>query len=130
MVEKRYLPYGQWPSRITPQNTGGLLDLSEPTWNRNGTLLWRERNSRRGSIQMADPNNGEISCISGNFNVGGGLLYGGGSFGVGEKWVYFIDRPSQQLCSVSLIEGDPTPLTFDLVKSASPVVGCLLPRHQ
>lgn len=122
MAEKKYLPYGQWPSQITPHNTGGLLDLSEPAWNRNGTLLWRERNSTQGSIQRVDPNDGKISCISGDYNVGGGLLYGGGSFGVGEKRVYFIDRPSQQLCSVSLIEGDPTPLTSDLVKSATPVV--------
>ncbi|HDD54950.1 MAG TPA: S9 family peptidase [Chloroflexi bacterium] len=122
MADKIQLPYGQWPSRITPQNTGGLLELSEPAWDRNGTLFWRERNSTQGSIQMASPDNGEIISISGDMNVGGGLLYGGGSFGIGENWIYFIDKPSQQLWGVSPTEGNPIPLTYGLALSASPVV--------
>lgn len=122
MSEKKFLPYGQWPSRITPQNTGGLLELSEPAWDRTGTLFWRERNSTRGSIRMAGPNRGEIIPISGDMNVGGGLLYGGGSFGVGKNWVVFIDKASQQLCSASLQGQNPLPQTFGLVQAASPVI--------
>ena len=122
MQENNQLPYGLWPSQITPQNTGGLLDLSEPSWTVNGDLLWRERNSTQGSIQMAAADGGEITCISGEYNIGGGLLYGGGSFGVGKKWVLSIDNISQQLIQSSLEEGDLKPLTSKLMRSASPVI--------
>lgn len=122
MAEKKHLPYGLWPSQISPQNTGGLLDLSEPAWNGNGNLFWRERDSKQGSIQMAAADGGEITCISGEFNIGGGLLYGGGSFGVGEKWVLSVDRSSQQLIGFSLKEGNSRPLTSNLNQSASPVI--------
>ena len=58
MEEKNQLSYGLWPSQITPQNTGALLDLSEPAWTVNGDLLWREVNSSQGSILMAAADGG------------------------------------------------------------------------
>jgi len=122
MAKKDDLPYGQWPSPITPQNTGGLLDLSETAWNEKGDLFWRERSSRLGSIQMADPEGTEINRISGEINVGGGLLYGGGSYGIGEKRILLVEGDSQQLISLAGQENSSTTLTSDLVQTASPVI--------
>ena len=121
-MAKSHLTYGQWPSQITPQRTGGMLVLSETSWNGNGDLFWRERSSSFGSIQKSSSAGGEISLISGDYNVGGGLLYGGGSFDIGEDLILFIDRASQQLIKISPKEERPTPLTSSLVRSASPII--------
>ena len=122
MPDKSHPPFGHWPSRITPQTTGGLLELSEPTWNAKGDLFWRERSSRSASIQMASAESGEISKISSEYNVGGSLLYGGGSFGVRGAQVCFIDKSSRQLIQASLKDGSITPITSNLQYSASPVI--------
>ena len=122
MAEKKSLPYGQWPSQISPQTTGGLLDLSETSWNSKGDLFWWERESSQASIQMAAADGEEIHCISGSVNVGGGLFYGGGSFGVGERWVLLIDKASQQLIRVSLQKATFRTLTSSLIRSASPAI--------
>ena len=116
MAKKAHLQYGQWPSRITPQNIGGMLDLSEPAWNRKGDLFWRESSSGRGSIMRMPAQGNEIQQLSGDYQVGGGLLYGGGSFGVDEQDVVFIDKSTQQLVRSSIQDIKPTPLTADLIR--------------
>lgn len=64
----------------------------------------------------------EIILMSGDFNTGGGLLYGGGSFGVNENRVVFLDRSSHQLISTPLRGGHPTTLTSDIELASSPVI--------
>lgn len=122
MSPKTQLPFGQWPSEITPQNSGGLLDLSEPTWNANGDLFWRERSSRSASIQISKFGSGEQIRVSADYQVGGSLLYGGGSYGVSQDQLCLIDRSSRQLILISLENGTAVPLTANLVSSASPVI--------
>jgi dipeptidyl aminopeptidase/acylaminoacyl peptidase len=97
-----------------------LLDLSETTWNEAGDLFWRERNSQQGSIFKAAANGSQISCISEEINVGGGLFYGGGSFGVSKNWVVFVDGNSQQLIRSAPPDGSTSILTSGLISSASP----------
>lgn len=122
MAVKKQLPYGLWPSRITPRNTAGLLDLSETAWNGKGDLLWREREARAASLQMLSAGQGEIACLSGEYAVGGGLLYGGGSYGADQKSAVFVDRISQQLIRYSFLDGGLSQLTADLVLCGSPVL--------
>ncbi len=120
MNAKHTLPFGFWPSPITPENTASQLNISEPTWNPAGLLLWRERNSSRASIRMTDGQFPDPPILSGSFRVGGSLLYGGGAFGTGQDELVFFDRDSCQL-----IKTDPAgktfhPLTDNLVQAASP----------
>lgn len=122
MTEKKQLPHGRWPSQITPQNTGRLLDLSETAWNKSGDLFWRERNSTQGSIRMAAAGCREAKHISGSMNVGGSLHYGGGSYGAEEDWVIFIDRSSRQLFRASLRGEEIFQITTRLSNPASPVI--------
>ena len=122
MSGKQKLAYGQWPSQISPERTGGMLELSETTWNETGDLFWRERNSQQGSIYKATANGSQITCVSGEINVGGGLFYGGGSFGVSKNWVVFVDGDSQQLIRSATSDGSSSILTSGLISSASPTI--------
>lgn len=122
MSNKTQLPFGQWPSQISPQNTGRLLDLSETAWNDKGDLFWRERSSNQSSIQMVDAGSKQVSTVSGSFNVGGSLLYGGGSFGVRGDWILFLDKSSRQLIRTSFSKDNAIKLTTRLEYAASPVI--------
>jgi dipeptidyl aminopeptidase/acylaminoacyl peptidase len=64
----------------------------------------------------------EISCVSGDFNVGGGLLYGGGSFCVGEDSILLIDRVSRQLVKLPFGGEHSIALTSSSGSYASPVI--------
>jgi dipeptidyl aminopeptidase/acylaminoacyl peptidase len=121
MPDQKKLPYGQWPSQISPQRTGGMLDLSEPCWNSSGQLFWRERNAKQASIHMTADGR-DSTPISGEMNVGGGLFYGGGSYGVDHEWAVLVDSNTQQLIRVSLGDGSVNPLTTRLKYSGSPMI--------
>jgi dipeptidyl aminopeptidase/acylaminoacyl peptidase len=54
--------------------------------------------------------------------VGGGLLYGGGSFAVGGNLALFVDRSSRQLIRLSLRDADFSPLPTKPGAYASPVI--------
>jgi len=82
MSKKKIKPYGLWPSQITPKMTGDLLEFSELAWSADGCLLWRERSSNRASLQRWNPDSNKITNLSGKINIGGGLMYGGGSYTV------------------------------------------------
>jgi dipeptidyl aminopeptidase/acylaminoacyl peptidase len=94
MVENKSLPHGTWPSKITPGLTGDLREFSELSWSGDGDLLWLERHSNRASLMAWDYHSGQISKLSGNLNVGGGIMYGGGSYSVQKDQVVFIEKKS------------------------------------
>ncbi len=97
MTEKKIKPYGQWPSEITPSIFANLLKISEPAWGENGSLFWRERSSSLTKIQMIAPGSEEIQTISGDLNVGGELLYGGGGYSTQENSLIVVDKTTHQL---------------------------------
>jgi len=97
MAEKKNLPYGTWPSKITPELTGGLREFSELNWSGDGRLLWVERHSKNSSLMAWDTQSGMINKLSGDINVGGGIMYGGGSYDVCRDQVIFIEKETQQL---------------------------------
>jgi dipeptidyl aminopeptidase/acylaminoacyl peptidase len=101
MPKKQTLPYGTWPSRITPELTGDLREFSELSWSEDGRLLWVERHSNHSSLMAWDPARREIQGLSGDINVSGGIMYGGGSYTVWGDQVVFIGKGSSQLYLIS-----------------------------
>lgn len=120
MSDKEIFPFAPWPSVITPGKTGGLLDISEPAWNSQGSLLWRERQSSRASIMMASFQGERIEDLSGSYNPGGSLLYGGGAYDANGERLVFVDRSSGQLITARLDGTEFQPVTENLVQAASP----------
>lgn len=120
MPKKKNLPYGTWPSRITPELTGDLREISELSWSGDGRLLWVERRSNHSSLMAWDPARGDIKGLSGDINVGGGIMYGGGSYTVCRDQVIFIEKGSSQLYLISGINSAALPLGSSLHSKSSP----------
>ena len=122
MTVKKSRSYGRWPSLVTPEYFGNLLEFSEPSWGLDGSLFWRERISSLASIQQFNPKTGEILSVSADLNISGGLLYGGGSFTPGKESLLVFDKISHQLYKIDLRNNAITQLTSNLQKSASPKI--------
>ncbi len=122
MAAKQIHPYGHWPSEITPEIFANLLKISEPAWGEHGSLFWRERSSSRTKIQMISAQTGEIRPISGDLNVGGELLYGGGGFTNSGNSLIVVDKNSHQLHKITPDDRKIKPLTTSLVSAASPEI--------
>lgn len=120
MIKKKNLPFGTWPSRITPDLTSGLREFSELSWSGDGRLLWVERFSNISNLMAWDARSGEINKLSGDINVGGGILYGGGSFDVYRDQVIFLERETQQLYWINGWNSDFQPIKSSKKSKASP----------
>jgi len=120
MTEKLTKPYGQWPSEITPSIFANLLKISEPAWGENGSIYWRERSSSLTKIQMVAPGSEKIQTISGDLNVGGELLYGGGGFSTQENSLIVVDKTTHQLYRINPEKETADQLTSSLLSTASP----------
>lgn len=122
MTDKKIRPFGRWPSEITPDIFANLLKISEPGWGKNGSLFWRERSSSLTKIQMIAPGSDEIQTVSGDLNVGGELLYGGGGYTTFENSLIVVDKTSHQLHWIHPGKDQAEQLTSSLVSAASPVL--------
>ncbi|MFN2111656.1 MAG: S9 family peptidase [Anaerolineales bacterium] len=122
MKENKVLPFGLWPSPITPENTASLLSISEPTWSPSGDLLWRERHSSQASVFMVHGPLEDPRIMSGSIQVGGSLLYGGGGYTAGREGLIVVDRESGQLVKIDRAGKTFQPLTSGLVQAASPKI--------
>ena len=118
--KKRFKPYGLWPSQVSPEMTGNQLEFSELTWTDSGCLLWKERSSNQASLQIWDPDLGETRNLSRDINIGGGILYGGGSFTVRGDQVILVEKGSNQLYLASTHHQVPHKITSTLMRSATP----------
>jgi len=112
--------YGLWPSQVSPEMTGNLLEFSELTWTDSGCLLWKERSSNQASLQIWDPDQGETRNLSRDINIGGGILYGGGSYTVRGDQVILVEKGSNQLYLASTHHQIPQKITSTLTRSATP----------
>jgi len=118
--EKQQKPAGTWPSLISPEITGKLLEFSEPVWNKNSDLFWRERSSNQAGIcQYSFANKGVLDLSPGN-NVGGGIGYGGGSFTVSGDSIVYVEKETNQLYLLSSADTQLKKLTSSLCKTATP----------
>ncbi len=117
---KELKPYGTWSSLISPEFPGNLLEFSELAWTDEGYLLWRERSSNHAALRVWHPDKKEIKYFSQEINIGGGILYGGGSFTVYGDKIAIVEKGSNQLFLGSIYEQTFQKLTSTLVRSASP----------
>jgi len=102
MAEKKQLrPFGLWPSLITPEMTGKLLEFSELIWNECGCLYWKERTSNQSGIFRYCQDQDNLEYLTPEINVGGGIGYGGGSFTVEGNTVLLVEKNSNQLFLIS-----------------------------
>lgn len=122
MIEKSQKPHGTWTSPISPQDISQGLSFSDVAWNKDGTLVWRERYAGQGRLIALDPG-GEASRVMNNdFAVKGGVGYGGGSFTVGDDHVYFVESESKRIYKQPLESGKAHPITPEYGAAASPQV--------
>ncbi len=119
-MTKQLLPYGLWPSPLTPTMLGERLRLEDVQFDSDGeTLLWVE--SRSGhSVLVARRGNDAPRELSGGFTVGGGVGYGGGDFAVRNGLALFAS--GERLYRVSLGYGLPQVITPAFGEVASPVI--------
>jgi dipeptidyl aminopeptidase/acylaminoacyl peptidase len=120
MVNTQKLPYGHWPSPITPEFTGNLREFSELSWGGGGCLLWVERYSNHSSLMAWDPRSGNIKNLSGEISVGGGIMYGGGSYHARRDQIVFIEKGTNQLFLIAGPESPPQQIKTSPHPKASP----------
>jgi len=118
--KKQLKSAGTWPSLISPEITGKLLEFSEPAWNKNSDLFWRERNSAKSEIYQYSFDKKEVIDLSPGANVGGGIGYGGGSFTVNGDSIIYVEKGSNQLYLLSAADIQPKKITTSLCKTAAP----------
>jgi len=119
-TQKQIKPAGTWPSLISPEITGKLLEFSDPAWNKNSDLFWRERSSNQAGICQYSFNKKGVLDLSPGNNVAGGIGYGGGSFTVNGDSIVYVEKGSNQLYLLSSADIQPKKLTTSLSKTAAP----------
>lgn len=119
--EKEICAYSDWPSPVTAGWLGGRLRLEDVQWTPDGKgLVWVEGRSGQGMLVYRRIG-GETRDLLGEQSARGGLLYGGGEFGLNRNWIYFIDR-GKRLFRLGLDRGEPAALTGDETWLASPTL--------
>ena len=119
-MSKQILPFGLWPSPVTPELLGAKMRLDDIQFDSDGeTLVWLEGRDGRG-VLVAQRGDDAPRDISGNISVRAGVGYGGGDFNVRNGVAVFVSQG--RLYRVSLGYGAPQPLTPAFGDAASPVI--------
>ena len=115
------LPYGLWPSPVTPAMVSQRLRLDDVRWDSDGrTLLWLE--GRSGSSVVVGRSGSQAERdLSGEQAVKGGVGYGGGEFCVAQGALVFCGT-SGQLYQRNLGYEQPRPITPAFGAAASPAL--------
>ena len=119
------LPFGLWPSPLTPQQMAAGLRLDDVQWDRDGRrLVWLETRDGRGTLWCADVVAGEAprELTPGDLAVRGRVGYGGGEFTVGAGTVVFAEAHSGRLFHQRLDGGPAAPLTPAFGAAAAPAL--------
>lgn len=99
------MPFGSWPSPITPQLI--VEGAASPTdvWEEHGIVWWSEsRPSEAGRIQIVrrDPDGATTELLPDGYSARTRVHeYGGGAWWVGHGVVYFVNWDDQRLYAVS-----------------------------
>lgn len=118
---KQVLPFGMWPSPITPLMIGQGMQFNDTQWDSDGsTLVWVEGRSDR-NVLVCQPQNGAQRDLTDELNVRAWVGYGGGDYTVDNGWVYFVDI-SGRIYRKNLHTGFPQPLTPTYGWAASPKI--------
>lgn len=120
---RRTLPYGLWPSPITPGGMAGGTRLSDLAWDSNGrTLVWLEGRSDRGVLVCAPPNGDAPRDLTTDLSVRARVGYGGGDFAVAGGHAYFAEAASGRLYRQPLTAGRAVPITPGFGHAAAPTI--------
>jgi dipeptidyl aminopeptidase/acylaminoacyl peptidase len=119
MTDKQKLPFGLWPSPISPSMLGAKLRLEDAQFDSDGSLLWLEALSGKTAL-MLKTGADAARDISGGLKIGGGVGYGGGDFTVRKGFAVFAS--GGRLYRVSLENGLPRPITPEFGDCAAPVI--------
>jgi dipeptidyl aminopeptidase/acylaminoacyl peptidase len=131
------VPYGLWPSPITPGSLAEGRRLSDMWWDdASGTLVWLEGRSSKGVLVCSGPDGDAPRDLTSELSVRARVGYGGGDMTVAAGHVYFVSegpRPSdgpgssegplaRRLYRQPLTTGPAHPITPGMGEVAAPVV--------
>ena len=119
-MSKQTIPFGLWPSPITPQSMGQGLRLSDLAWdNATGMLLWLEGRSDRGVLVGALPDEAQRD-LTPSLSVRARVGYGGGDIAAAHGHAYFVS--GGRIYRRPLSAGAARPITPAFGEAAAPVV--------
>lgn len=119
---KTALPYGLWPSPITPQGMAGGTRLGDVAWDSDGqTLVWLEGRGDQ-NVLVAQTGDDAPRDLTVGLAVRARVGYGGGDFGVAGGVVYFAEAASGRLYRQTLAAGAAMALTPAFGHAAAPTV--------
>lgn len=103
------VPFGLWPSPITPGSLAEGKRLDGVCWDSDGrTLVWLEGRSGRG-VLVAQTDDDAPRDLNAELNVRAEVGYGGGDFTVHGGYVYFIVRKTGRIFRQPLAGGEVRP---------------------
>ena len=113
------LPFGFWPSPLTPEAMAAPLRLTEVQWDRGGrALVWREERAGRGVLcAHSDPH--APRDLTDTLSVRATVGYGGGDFAAADGWIVAVGSDGR-LYRLDLDAGPPRPLTPPFGAAAAP----------
>jgi len=115
------VPYGLWPSPLTPGSLSRGLRLDGLAWDSDGeTLVWLEGRSGQGVLVCAPPGSDAPRDHTSELSVRARIGYGGGDMAAAHGSAYFIS--SGRIYRQSLSRGEAKPLTPAFGQAASPAV--------
>jgi len=121
MAAKKLKQFGLWPSPVQPASLAQGLRLSDLAWDSDGeTLVWLEGRSDRGVLVCAPPGQAPRDLTS-TLSVRARVGYGGGDFGVGGGYTYFVAQEGR-LYRQPLAGGAAIPIVPQFGHMASPTV--------
>jgi len=119
-VNKKFSPFGLWPSPISPELLGLKLRLEDVQFDSDGqTLVWLEGRSARRVLVVRKPGDAPRD-LTDTLKVSGGIGYGGGDFSVRNGMVVFAS--GGQLYRQSLDSGRAKAITPQFGEVASPAI--------
>ena len=118
-TNKKNLPFGLWPSPITPEMIGQAIRLQDVQWGKDGSTLDMVPIGIRENKHSCQTGCEAPYDLTGTLNPAGGVGYGGGEFVSGSDKVIFADRDGR-LYSRSFGTGSPKPITPAFGSVASP----------
>ncbi|MFZ3069543.1 MAG: S9 family peptidase [Anaerolineaceae bacterium] len=118
---KQELPFGLWPSPITPAMIGQGIRLNDVQWVPNSDMLvWCQSLSGKSSL-FCKPRDEAPWDLTGERSPSGGVGYGGGEFTAGRDGVVFADK-NGRLYHCPYQAGSPRALTPAFGRCAAPAI--------
>lgn len=119
---KIVLPYGKWPSPITPALLAERKKLGEALWSLSNECFFFLMNENGKGRIYSSHNNRSIKLMTGEeYDIRGTVGYGGGEFTVGDGFIIFANRDGRlyrQDLSTKIIK----PITPAWGSMASPAI--------